>query len=173
MPIAKMFLAEYEQEASTTRRFLERLPEDKLTWKPHEKSMTAGELALHMALLTAGVAELARHDVAPLPQFSRPQPASKVEILEALDRSVAAVRSLLPTFDDDAMQRTWRLTRDGEELLAVPRAVFLRNIMLNHWIQHRGQFAVYLRLLGQSVPASYGPSADEAPEFLSRKPANA
>jgi uncharacterized damage-inducible protein DinB len=171
MTIAQALLSEFEQEAATTKRFLERLPEDKLTWKPHERSMSAGQLALHLAMAPGGVAELGRQDSVPAPDFGQPnpQPNSVHEVLEALDQSIAAVKRILSGLDDASMQGTWRATKDGKEILAMPRTAFFRNILLNHWYQHRGQFSVYLRLMGQKVPASYGPSADEMPEFLQQK----
>lgn len=165
--IAQAFLAEFETQAPVTRRFLERLPEDKLTWKPHERSMTAGQLALHIATVPAGVLRLVGINPAQAPQkFDFPQPASRDEILKALDESIATLRDLLPKFDDAAMNETWRLMAGEREMLSIPRARFLRDIMLSHWYQHRGQFAVYLRLLNVPVPASWGPSADELPPFL-------
>jgi uncharacterized damage-inducible protein DinB len=166
--LAQSYLAEFTQETRTTRKFLERVPEDRLGWKPHEKSMTAGALALHIATAPAGVVQMAQRDEAPPPNVGgeRPQPASVHEILSALDESVAVVESVLPTFSDERMAATWRLVLDGRELLAMPRQAFLRSILLNHWYHHRGQLGVYLRLLGAQVPSSYGPSGDEAPEFL-------
>jgi len=173
MTIGQSFLAALEHEAAVTRKFLERLPEDRLTWKPHERSMSAGQLAYHLATTPGQVVEMASKDDAVAPDFSQgnPQPTSVKEVLEAPERSVQAVKQLLPKLDDTAMERTWRALKDGREMIAMPRVVFLRNIMLNHWYQHRGQFSVYLRLMGQKVPASYGPSADEMPEFMQQKAA--
>lgn len=169
MSICQALLAEFEQEVQTTRKFLERTPGDKLRWKPHDKSMTAGELALHIATVPAGVLKMALEDTAPVPNVAtRPQPASVGEVLEALEQSIATVRKVLPTMDDARMQRTFAITADGQEIVAMPRAVFLRSIMLNHWYQHRGQFGVYLRLMGAKVPSSYGPSGDELPDFLKK-----
>jgi uncharacterized damage-inducible protein DinB len=144
------------------------LPADKLSWKPHEKSMSAGELALHIAASPAGVLEMALKDESPPPNFagSRPQPASAEEVWRVLEASIAAVRAKLPTIDDRRMQAEFKVTKDGAVLMALPRVAFLRNILLNHWYHHRGQFGVYLRLLGAKVPSSYGPSGDELPEFL-------
>jgi uncharacterized damage-inducible protein DinB len=157
-------LAEFEVQAPITRTFLERLPADKLTWKPHPKSMSAGQLALHLAQVPGGVIQLAKHDVAPAPKVGEPpQPASLPEVLESFDQSVATVKSVLSQFDDAAMRQDWGFEQDGKLLFTMPRAQFLRDIMLNHWYQHRGQFGVYLRLLDVKVPASYGPSADEPP----------
>jgi uncharacterized damage-inducible protein DinB len=167
MPIAKEFLAEFEAQAPITRKFLERLPEDKLTWKPHEKSMTAGQLAFHLATVPANILRLvATNPMQAREKFEYPQPASRDEILKAFDENVAAVRSLLPSYDDSAMAEPWCLMAGDKELFTVPRGCFVRDVMLSHWYQHRGQFSVYLRLLNVAVPASWGPSADEAPLFM-------
>jgi len=169
MSIAQALLAEFEAQAPITRKFLERLPEDRFTWKPHEKSMTAGQLAYHLAFVPGGVVRFAQQNPAPAPEFaSFPQPASRQEILAKFEESVATVRNLLPKFDDDAMNETWRLVANGREVLAQPRAQFLRDVMLSHWYQHRGQFSVYLRILNVPVPASWGPSADEPPVFAQK-----
>ena len=172
MSIAQSLLSEFEVQAPITRRFLERLPEDKLTWKPHEKSMSAGQLAYHLAFVPGGVLRLAQNNPAPAPDIANagrfPQPASRKEILEKFEESIGAVRSLLPKFDDAAMKETWRMVAGDREVLAQPRAEFLRDVMFSHWYQHRGQFSVYLRMLNVAVPASWGPSADEPPIFLQK-----
>ncbi len=170
MSIADAFLAEFEQEAKTTRKFLERIPADKLNWRPHEKSMTAGQLALHIAAAPGSIAELAVKDEETAPDFNRPnpQPTSVEEILKAHEESVSKVRRILPSFDDARMQKTWSATVNGKPVMSLPRVAFLRSILLNHWYHHRGQLGVYLRLLGTKVPSSYGPSADELPEFLQK-----
>ncbi|MEO6815446.1 MAG: DinB family protein [Edaphobacter sp.] len=162
MSLAESLFTEFETQAPITRLFLERLPEDKLTWKPHQKSMTAGQLALHIARVPEGVVRGAQQNPAQAPDFGViPEPSSVQEILDTLEQSIVTVRSVLLQFDDDSMRETWHLMRGDQELLAIPRAQFLREIMLNHWYQHRGQFSVYLRLLNVAVPASWGPSADE------------
>ena len=168
MATTEMLLAEFEQEARTTRKFLERLPADKLDWKPHVKSMSAGQLALHIAGTPGQVVRMAEADEIPAPDFGRPnpQPTSLQEVLGALDQSIATVRQVLPTFTDERLQAMWRVKKDGKELLSMPRVAVLRSIMLNHWYHHRGQFGVYLRLLGAKVPSSYGPSGDELPDFM-------
>jgi uncharacterized damage-inducible protein DinB len=167
MSIAKEFLAEFETQAPVTRRFLERLPEDKLTWKPHEKSMSAGQLAFHIASVPGGIVRFVQNNPVEAPKsFEFPQPASRREILIAFEDSVAAVRTVLPKFNDAAMKEPWRLFARGCEVLVQPRCEFLRDVMLSHWYQHRGQFSVYLRLLDIAVPASWGPSADEVPLFM-------
>jgi uncharacterized damage-inducible protein DinB len=167
MSIAKAMLAEFEIQAPITRRFLERLPEEKLTWKPHRKSMSAGQLAYHLAFTPGGVIRIVQANPAQAPDFANfPQPATREEILNTFNDSIAAVRNLLPKWSDAAMVETWRLVAGQKELLAQPRGAFLRDILLSHWYQHRGQFGVYLRMLDVPVPASWGPSADEPPLFL-------
>ena len=161
MSIAQSLLAEFEVQAPVTRKFLERLPSNKLTWRPHPKSMTAGQLAYHLASVPGGVVRGAQQDQIAPPDFQFHQPATVQEILDTFDESIATVREVLPGFDDAAMNATWRIVAGDQEIAAMPRVAFLRNIMLNHWYQHRGQFCVYLRLLDVPVPSSWGPSADE------------
>ena len=169
MSIAQSLFAEFQEQVPITRRFLERLPENKLSWKPHEKSMSAGQLALHIARVPGGVVRFVQQNPAQVSDFNNfSQPSSLRAILDALEESVATVQDLLPPCDDAKMRETWRLVRGEIELLAIPRAQFMRDVMLNHWYQHRGQFSVYLRLLNVAVPASWGPSADEPPIFLQK-----
>lgn len=157
-------LAELEQEAETTRRVLERIPQAHLTWKPHPKSMSLGQLALHVATVPGMVAELAARDSIPEPPaFVQPEAATASELVPSLRESVAKARRLLGGFDDSRMNETWRLQDRGKEILAMPRAALVRAIMLNHWYHHRGQLLVYLRLLDLPVPSVYGPTADENP----------
>lgn len=165
MTVAQMFLHEFEQESKTTHKFLDRTPEDKLTWRPHEKSMTAGQLALHIASAMGSIAEIAQQNNVPMPDFNKPfsQPQNKAEIMSAFEKSVATVKRILPTITDAAMQETWRFVKDGKPIMEMPRQAFLRSILLNHIYHHRGQYGVYLRLMGAQVPSSYGPSGDEAP----------
>lgn len=167
--IATSLLAEFEQELGTTKKFLQRVPEKQLAWRPHEKSMTVGQLALHIAQTPAGVLRLSQPDDASPPDFSagRPQPARLSEVLDALEQSAAYLRQTLPTIDNSRMNATFQVVQGGRTLLTLPRVAFLRNIMLNHWYHHRGQLGVYLRLLGVAVPSSYGPSGDEMPSFMS------
>ena len=116
MLIAQTLLAEFEVQAPVTRKFLERLPEDKLTWKPHEKSMTAGQLAYHLAIVPGGVIRAVQENPRQAPDFKFPQPTSRHEILKTFEESIATVRSALPTFDDAAMRETWRLLA-GEHII--------------------------------------------------------
>ena len=164
MSIAQSMLAEFEQESKITRKFLERVPQDKLTWRPHEKSHTIGELAFHISIVPGNIARAAQQDQSPLPPASElfKQPATVQEILAAHDKGVDTVRQILPTLDDARLTTTtWTGTVNGKPVATLPKALLLRLIMMNHWIQHRGQLGVYLRLLGAKVPASYGPSGDE------------
>jgi uncharacterized damage-inducible protein DinB len=171
MSVAQQLFAEFEEQIPITRRFLERLPEDRLMWKPHDKSMSAGQLAFHIAFVPGAVVKAVQQNPWQAPDFNMPQPASLQEVLQKYEESVAAVKSYLPHSDDACMRETWRLLQGDKELLAIPRAQFVRDIMLNHWYQHRGQFGVYLRLLNVAVPASWGPSADEEPRLLEKRQA--
>jgi uncharacterized damage-inducible protein DinB len=163
--IAQRLLEEFERELGTTRKFLERVPTEALTWRPHEKSMTAGQLALHIAQVPAGVLNLSLADEGTAPDFraDRPQPHALDDVFDALERSVTYVRQTLPSVDDGRMRSTFKIVQNGRTLMSLPRADFLRAIMLNHWYHHRGQLGVYLRVLGALVPSSYGPSGDELP----------
>jgi uncharacterized damage-inducible protein DinB len=164
MKIIDALLAELEQEAETTRRVLERVPADRLSWKPHFKSMSLGQLALHVATVPGNVAEIAAMDVIPEPpDFVQAEARTTSELVPSLADSVRQARRALGQFDDERMHAMWRLQRGGKDILAMPRVAFVRAIMLNHWYHHRGQLLVYLRLLDQSVPSVYGPTADENP----------
>lgn len=163
MRIADSFAMELEQEAKTTRRVLERVPADKLSWKPHPKSMSLGQLALHVASTPGNVAMLAAANVDTPPSFQQAEATSSVELLSALETSVATAKRSLAGWDDAKMMENWSLSANGKAVMAMPRMGLLRAIMLNHWYHHRGQLTVYLRLLGVPLPSVYGPSADENP----------
>jgi uncharacterized damage-inducible protein DinB len=163
MRIIDGLLGELEQEAATTRRVLERVPGDRLDWRPHPKSMTLGQLALHVATVPGGVAEIANQSPFQVPEFKQPAAASAAELVPALDASVARARQLLGGLDDAALAAPWKLVKGNREVMTIPRAAVLRTIMLNHWYHHRGQLSVYLRQLGVPLPSIYGPSADENP----------
>jgi uncharacterized damage-inducible protein DinB len=162
-------IAELEQEAESTRRVLERIPEDRLSWRPHPKSMSLGPLALHSATTPGRVAQVAAMDTMERPQFDRPEPKSKREVLEALGQSLASAMEFLRGLDDARATQTWTMTLAGEPVFSVPRIGLVRTVMLNHWYHHRGEMQVYLRLLGVPVPSVYGPTADEDP-FVSAGP---
>jgi uncharacterized damage-inducible protein DinB len=158
-------LQELDQEARTTRRVLERVPDKDLGWRPHKKSRTLGQLALHVAMVPGAVASLvaSQSPVQARPFTDGETPANSAALLEALDQSIAQANKVLGTMDDATLMATWRLMAGDRELLALPRAAVLRAIMLNHWYHHRGQLSVYLRELDVPLPSIYGPSADENP----------
>ena len=163
MSIAQAMLAEFEHEAKVTRRFLERIPLDKLGWRPHEKSHTTGELGMHVAMLPEFVTRFVLGDSSPIPDGAAlfKQPATAQDILGSHEKSSEAVRQILPTLDDARLMTNWSAMVDGEPVMTIPKVMVLRVYMLNHWIHHRGQLGVHLRLAGAKVPASYGPSGDE------------
>ena len=164
MAIIDGMLQELEQEAQTTRRVLERVPDNQLAWRPHEKARTLGELALHIAIVPGSVAELvATQSTVQAPKFTDPNPKSASELIPTLDESIAKAKKLLGGMDDTALMSTWRMMQGERELFALPRIALLRSIMLNHWYHHRGQLTVYLRELDVPIPSIYGPSADENP----------
>ena len=160
-------LQELDNEAATTRRVLERVPEDKLDWRPHEKSFSLGQLAMHIASLPGALAEVATLETFRVDPngFSRPSASSTAELLSALDASLARAHEIVGSMDADTLAQPWKMADGDKVLLTIPRASFLRSIMLNHWYHHRGQLTVYLRQTGALVPSVYGPSADEAPVF--------
>jgi uncharacterized damage-inducible protein DinB len=164
MALIDGMLQELEQEAQTTRRVLERISDSQLTWRPHEKARTLGELALHVAMVPGAVAEfVGTQSTVQAPEFIDPSPKSAAELLPALDESIAKAKKVLSGMDDDTLMGTWRMMKGERELFALPRVAMLRSIMLNHWYHHRGQLTVYLRQLDVPVPSIYGPSADENP----------
>jgi uncharacterized damage-inducible protein DinB len=156
-------LEELDRESQTTRRVLERVPNDRLAWKPHQKSMSLGQLALHVATLPGAIAEISLQSPFQAPKFVQPSAGSASELLPALDESLAKAKRALGNQDDASLTSMWRLMDGDRELFAVPRGALLRTLMLNHWYHHRGQLSVYLRELDVPVPSIYGPSADENP----------
>ncbi|MEW5983168.1 MAG: DinB family protein [Acidobacteriota bacterium] len=158
-------IAELEQEASATRRLLERVPEAHLGWRPHARSMSLGQLALHVAMIPGDLSQLAGLDGldAAAVSFEPPVPRNADELLSSLDRSIASATEFLGKLTQSQAEAPWRLTLRGQEVFTVPRLGLVRTLMLNHWYHHRGQLAVYLRLLDIPVPAVYGRSADENP----------
>jgi len=166
-------IQELEQEAQTTRRVLERVPGDKLAWKPHDKSMSLGQLALHVATCPGSIAEISQMSPFEFPSFIQPPAQSAAELVPALDQSVARAKEILRTLDDADLGKTWQVVKDGREVMAIPVGAVLRSIMLNHWYHHRGQLSVYLRQVGALVPSIYGPSADENPFAMAQQQAAA
>jgi uncharacterized damage-inducible protein DinB len=148
---------------TTTRKLLERLPDDRFDWKPHAKSMSLGGLATHLANLaswgdiTLNQSEI---DIGSTPQAT---PAtSRTELLALFDRHVSATRAALVSKSDAELMAPWSLKRHGETIFTMPKAAVWRSFVVNHVIHHRGQLSVYLRLNDIAVPSIYGPSADES-----------
>jgi uncharacterized damage-inducible protein DinB len=158
-------LNEFRQEVATTKRVIERVPKQQLSWKPHAKSMTLGQLASHIASVPGNVARILQQDSFDVSQgnFVPPQPRSMQEVLTAFEQSVSDAEQCLQSMTDDRASANWRLLRGERELMSLPRVGFARSIMMNHWYHHRGQLSVYLRLLDVRLPVIYGPSADENP----------
>ena len=164
MSATAAMIQEFEQESATTRRVLERVPADKLTWKPHEKSMSLGTLAMHIAGGPGFISSWAVPDSFTMTGGATPEAKSTAEILAAHDASVAQTKANIAAVGDSGLGTMWEFkTPDGKTMMSMPKAALLRSIALNHIYHHRGQLSVYLRLLNVSVPSIYGPSADERP----------
>ncbi|MBO0721969.1 MAG: DinB family protein [Blastocatellia bacterium] len=161
--ISKSLLREFEREAQTTRKHLERLPKDKLGWRPHDKSFTAGELASHIVECIGwadSVFNSEELDIDPT-TYDPYQAKSVADLLRVFDDKVAICKGGLAGADDEAIMRPWRFKVMGQVKFEHAKADVLRDFILSHLIHHRGQFSVYLRLLNVPVPGSYGPTADE------------
>lgn len=164
MNTINVLLAELEQEAKATERVLARVPQEHLSWRPHPKSFSLGQLALHVATIPGRIARLASVDSFEVPaQSEQAEAATAAELVPTLKENVAQARALLGAFDDAKMAEMWRMTAGGREIMAMPRAALARTVMLNHWYHHRGQLLVYLRLHDVPLPSVYGPTADENP----------
>ena len=162
MPVVNAILAEIEQESKTTRKVLERVPQDKLNWKPHEKSMSLGRLAWHLAFIPSRVLSMlgeAAFDMAAAGPTTPPE--STDEILAGFDKNYGDIRQYLQSIDDAALREPFTLRRGDRVILSMPKLGVVRAILLNHTYHHRGQLSVYLRLLDVAVPSIYGPTADE------------
>ena len=166
MPMSQALLPEFDHEMANTRKALERVPEEKFGWKPHEKSMTLGRLATHVAELTGWVPttlESESFDFAPpgAPPIQPKTAGSRAELLEMFDKNVATARAAISGASDAQLMVPWTLLAGGKTIFSMPRIAVLRGMVMNHIIHHRGQLTVYLRLNDVPVPALYGPSADE------------
>ena len=163
MSVSQAFLQEFDHEAKTTRRVLERVPADKFDWKPHPKSMSLGELAMHTAMNPGAICGWAAEDETTFKGDKTPVPTSTAEIVAAHDKSVEKMKSTMGELGDGGLTKSWKATMGEQTLFEMPKGVLIRSIALNHWYHHRGQLSVYLRLLDVAVPSIYGPSADENP----------
>ena len=169
MTIKELALADFDREMETTRRHLERVPNDRLSWKPHEKSMTLARLAMHLAELPKGSLVVINEDgyefAAPGgPPPVRREATSTAEAVETFDANVSQARQALSTADDATLEKPWTFKAFGQVRYTWTKVVALRTRVLSHMVHHRAQLGVYLRLLGVAVPPTpYGPSADERP----------
>ena len=166
MSISASLLPEFDQEMANTRKALERVPDDKLDWKPHEKSMSMGGLATHLANLPIWTVFTINQDSLDLEppggrSFRVEEKRSAREILEDFDKNLTAARDALAGASDEELLKPWSLLKGGVTLMTLPKIAVLRSFVMNHVIHHRGQFTVYLRLNDVPVPSIYGPSADE------------
>lgn len=166
MAISAALLPEFDHEMATARKVIERVPEDKFGWKPHDRSMSMGRLAGHIAEMpvwgTNGI-KMDSLDMAPPggPTFESFNPKSKDQLLTAFDKNVAECRAAIAGASDEEYFKNWSLLRAGKTLMTMPKIAVVRSFMLNHILHHRGQLSVYLRLNDIPVPSIYGPSADE------------
>ena len=162
MALADALLPEFDHEVGTTRKVLERVPDDKLAWKPHPKSMSLGGLATHLSNIPWwGEMTLAHSEFDTAGIGTSPESTSRAQILEAFDRNAATTRALLTGKSDAELMAPWALKNGDHTIFSMPKAVVWRSFVLNHLVHHRGQMSVYLRLLDVPVPSIYGPSADE------------
>lgn len=163
MAIMHSIIAELQQEAKTTRRVLERLPDEHWDWRPHEKSTPLGKLAHHVATIPGFFSEAALADSFDVVNLKRVESANCAEVLQRHDQGLAAAVENLGRIDDDLAMGMWSFLREGKPMLTMSRAALIRGLLMNHWIHHRAVLSVYLRLLDVAVPPIYGPSADENP----------
>ena len=162
MTIAEL-IQEFEGEARTTRRVLERVPSDKLTWTPHRKSMSLGKLAMHLATAPSIISTWPIADRFEFSGDPTPLPSSTDQIVAAHDEGVHEVKRNLQKIGDAGLGVSWTAVKGDKTLMTMPKAAVLRALLMNHTYHHRGQLSVYLRLLDVPVPPIYGPSADESP----------
>lgn len=170
MSIKDAVLPEFDHEMGTTRRLLERLPEDKLSWQPHPKSWNLGQLASHLVnipLWSNTILNELEFDLGATPSESSEAAqtrtvTSRQHALQMLDENVAKTRANLASKSDGELMAAWTLKRGGHEVMTVPRIAAFRSFVLNHLIHHRGQFSLYLRMNNVPLPPIYGPTADES-----------
>ena len=166
MSISASLLPEFDQEMANTRKALERMPDDKFDWKPHEKSGTMGWLANHLANLPSWTVYTINQDSLDLAPTDGESikwegKGSRQELLDYFDKNVGAARAAIVEASDEEFLKPWSLLKGGVTLMTLPKIAVMRGFVMNHIIHHRGQFTVYLRLNDVPVPPLYGPSADE------------
>jgi uncharacterized damage-inducible protein DinB len=160
--ITKSLGMELDMEAATARRCIERFSDDQLGWKPHAKSMSVGQLISHLAEIPAWAVPTFAQDELALDNYVAPNHTTVAEVLAAFDASVAAAKEALASADEATFGDSWSLVAGGHKIFTMPRAAVMRAFVLSHFIHHRGQLSVYLRLLDIPVPSIYGPTADES-----------
>ena len=167
MSIAQSFLPEFDHEMATTRKLIERTPEGMLAWKPHEKSMSLGQLAIHLSTIPYwGTVTMLQTALDFNPPggggYKTPQLATVAEMLAEFDKNVVQARAAIAGASDADFMVGWSLQNGGHTIFTMPRVAVLRTFVMNHVIHHRGQFSVYLRLQNVPLPSIYGPTADES-----------
>jgi uncharacterized damage-inducible protein DinB len=167
MSIAQSLLPEFDQEMANTRKMLERIPEDKLEWKPDPKSMSLGRLAGHVAEMPGWGLMAIKEDSLDVAPVGQPRPEaltakSRQQVLAEFDKNIAAARAAIAGATDEYLMKPWTLKAAGNVVFTLPRIGVIRSMVMNHVIHHRAQLTVYFRLTGVPVPGLYGPSADEA-----------
>jgi uncharacterized damage-inducible protein DinB len=162
MAFRDALIPEFDHEIANTRKTLERVPEDKLSWKPHEKSMSLGHLARHLAEIPSWAAPTIEQDALDMAGYKPPaEPRTRQEILDIFDQNVKTARASLNKLEDAALGKPWTLKGGDQVYFSMPKGGVLRGFVFSHMIHHRAQLGVYLRLLNVPVPSIYGPSADE------------
>ena len=164
MALKDALLPEYDHEMATTRRLLDRVPEAEFSWKPHEKSMSLGQLSGHLAnipMWCSAVLDAPQFDLATAADQRPKAPASREALLREFDAKVAAARASLAARTEAELLTPWTLRQGSHEIFTLPRISAIRSFVMNHSIHHRGQLSVYLRLRNVPLPSMYGPTADE------------
>jgi len=156
-------LAEIDPEAEITKRLLNIIPEDKLTWRPHPKAMSLGQLALHIAMTQGETAEATLNDAVDVPDFVHPEAQTRDEILTGFDSSVKKAKEIVSATSDERALEEWKVVNGDRVVFAMPRMAVWRIVMMNQLYHHRGQLSTYLRTLDVPLPSIYGPSADTNP----------
>ena len=175
MALRDSLLAEFDSELATTRRVLELVPQARVEFQPHTKSWTLGELALHVTNVLTWLPLTLKHtefDLSPPggPEVTSPKFESAAATLKQFDANARAARAALAEATDEALLVPWTLKRRGQSLFTLPRGACVRSFVLNHWIHHRGQLTVYLRMCDVPLPPIYGPTADVTGDMLASQP---
>ena len=169
MPISQMLLPEFDHEMANTRKILECVPDGKFNYQPHEKSMSLGRLAGHVAEIPSyGTATISLEKLDMKGDEKPFNPTSKKEILETFDKNVADARAAIAGVSDADLAKIWSFSYAGKEVFSMPRIAVLRGMMMSHLVHHRAQLGVYLRMNNVELPGMYGPSADEMKHWQSK-----